>query len=73
MLIAGTTPVTVAANSTNDQVSVMVRPASGPVSVTLQVNGSFAGTPFVFIQVFRQRGAAPVNRLLLFEHRPAIY
>ena len=56
MLIAGTTPVTVAANSTNDQVSVMVRPASGPVSVTLQVNGSFAGTPFVFIQVFGSEG-----------------
>ena len=55
-LTSGTTPITVAANGTNDQVSVSVNPTTGPVSVTLQVDGNFADTALVFIQVFGSGG-----------------
>jgi hypothetical protein len=55
-LTSGTTPITVAANGTNSQVSVSLNPTSGPVSVTLELDGSFANTAFAFIQVFGSGG-----------------
>ncbi|HEU4679992.1 MAG TPA: hypothetical protein VFS35_10755, partial [Terrimicrobiaceae bacterium] len=55
-LNAGTTPITVAANNTNNQVSVSLNPTSGPVTVTLELGGSFASTAFAFIQVFGSGG-----------------
>jgi hypothetical protein len=55
-LTSGTTPITVAASGTNSQVSVSLNPTSGPVSVTLELDGSFANTPFAFIQVFGSVG-----------------
>jgi hypothetical protein len=55
-LNAGSTPITVAPNGSNNQVSVSLNPTSGPIAVTLQVDGSFAETPFVFIQVFGTMG-----------------
>ena len=55
-LTSGTTPITVAASGTNSQVSVSLNPTSGPVSVTLELDGSFANTAFAFIQVFGSPG-----------------
>ena len=55
-LTSGTTPITVAASGTNSQVSVLLNPTSGPVSVTLELDGSFANTAFAFIQVFGSGG-----------------
>jgi hypothetical protein len=55
-LTSGTTPITVAASDTNNQVSVSFNPTSGPVSVTLELDGSFADTAFAFIQVFGSSG-----------------
>ena len=55
-LTPGSTPITVAPSGTNDQVSVSFNPTSGPISVTLQLDGSFANTAFVFIQVFGSAG-----------------
>ena len=51
-LTAGTTPITVGPNDTNNQVSVSFNANPGPVTVTLEVDGSFAETAFAFIQVF---------------------
>jgi hypothetical protein len=55
-LTSGTTPITVPASGTNNQVSVLFTPTSGPVSVTLEVDGSFANRAFAFIQVFGSPG-----------------
>ena len=55
-LTSGTTPITVAADGTNSQVSVSLNPTSGPISVTLELDGSFADTAFAFIQVFGSGG-----------------
>jgi hypothetical protein len=55
-LNAGSTPITVPPNGSNNQVSVSLDPTPGPLAVTLQVDGSFAETPFVFIQVFGTTG-----------------
>ena len=62
-LTSGTTPITVAASGTNSQVSVSLNPTSGPVSVTLELDGSFADTAFAFIQVFGS-GSGPGDRVL---------
>ena len=51
-LSAGTPPITVGPNDTNNQVSVAFNANPGPVTVTLEVDGSFAETAFAFIQVF---------------------
>jgi hypothetical protein len=51
-LTSGTTPITIGPNDTNNQVSVSFNANPGPVTVTLEVDGSFAETAFAFIQVF---------------------
>lgn len=55
-LTSGSTPITVAASGSNSQVSVLVNATSGAVSTTLEVDGSYAGIPFTFIQVFGSQG-----------------
>jgi hypothetical protein len=60
-LTAGTTPITVGPNDTNNQVSVTFNANPGPVTVTLQLDGSFAETPFAFIQVFGTSGQGIVS------------
>lgn len=48
----GSTPVVVAGTGSNSQVSVNFNASSQPVSVTLQLDGTFNGRAFSFIQNF---------------------
>lgn len=51
-LNSGTAPIIIAANSTNSAVTVSLSPVATGVSATVQVNGTYDNSPFVFIQPF---------------------